>query len=249
MNNYREHAIREFEFVGWTENGKFKDSMQELICTQVLELLDLFAEHGHSGSSHSYALDLFSDLAKFKPISPLSGADIEWSKTIDDEGTVQNKRLSSVFKRKDGTAYYLDAIIWKSEKGGTWCGNAGDISSRQNISFPFTPKTFYIDVKEDNEGNFIIKDKIQLEAVKEYYNLGDTGCDEQPYRTTGQIEVDENGEIMNIYVKGVLVNFKVRIVYDRDVSTQKETNDLGYNYKIGDLYFADFIASTEDKLF
>ena len=64
-----------------------------------------FADHGHSGSSAPYAVDLFAKLALQKPIVPLTGEDYEWVHIdMGDDMQYQNKRCSSVFKRADGTA-------------------------------------------------------------------------------------------------------------------------------------------------
>ena len=104
----------------------------------------------------------------------VNGKDDEWNEV--GENVFQNNRVSSVFKDGKSKAYYLDAIIWKTQSGSTWNGNAEEISSRQYIkSFPFTPKTFYVDVieKKISEGNFDfeIKDKKQLKPVSEYYDM------------------------------------------------------------------------------
>ena len=73
MNNLEFHARNEFRAAGWVdENGKFKDEMQEAICTHVLKLLKVFSDEGHSGSSAPYAISLFSTLAKFEPLVPVT---------------------------------------------------------------------------------------------------------------------------------------------------------------------------------
>ena len=43
------------------------------------------------------------------------------------------------------------------------------MQSRQYIKFPFYPKSFYIDVVRDEQGNYTIKDREQLIPVFEYY--------------------------------------------------------------------------------
>ena len=112
MNNYQKHAMVEFRAAGWCdENGKFNDEMQEMVCNHVLKLLDVFADEGHSGSSAPYAIGLFSRLAKFEPIAPLTGEDWEWS---DTGHNYQNKRASHVFKDYDGNCYDIDGkVFWE----------------------------------------------------------------------------------------------------------------------------------------
>lgn len=158
MNNYERHAQREFRAAGWAdENGKFKDEMQEMICTHVLKLLEVFADEGHSGSSAPYAIDLFSKLAKFDPVAPLTGEDWEWNHINDDRtGNVsvyQNNRCGAVFKqtdRFDGKPYYLDAIVfWEwacnpdIDDGKPFKSYFTSSDSLQQIEFPYTPKSEY----------------------------------------------------------------------------------------------------------
>ena len=119
--------------------------MQKMLCTQVLELLDLFASHGHSGFSAPHAVQLFTKLAAFKLIAPLTGEDDEWNQPSDrDFEAVQNNRLSSVFKDADGRAYDIDGrVYWE------WCKNEeGDVfksyfhkgGDKFYIEFPYVQK-------------------------------------------------------------------------------------------------------------
>lgn len=154
MNNLVKHAMSEFRAAGWTdEDGKFNDEMQHLMCDQILELLTIFGEHGHSGSSAPYAIDLFSKLAKFEPLVPLTGEDWEWA-LLDYgvEPSYQNKRCSHVFKDANGEAYDIDGkIFWE------WCkpydgrepfepykSYYACRESRVPVTFPYTPKTEYV---------------------------------------------------------------------------------------------------------
>ncbi len=81
---------------------------------------------------------------------------------------------------KDGNAYFTDAIIFLGESDKeTFRGVIDGISSSQYVSFPFVPRTFYVDVKRDlidtnkeykNELDiYSIKDKEQLKEIWEYY--------------------------------------------------------------------------------
>ena len=150
MSNYKFHAMTEFRAAGWIdENDKYTDEMQEMICDHVLALLEVFADEGHSGTTASYTIELFSKLAKFDPIVPLTGKDWEWHNV--SEGVYQNKRCSAVFKQADkfdGQPYYLDGkVFWewyKSDDGEMsksyfTCGD-----SQVPIVFPYTPKSEYV---------------------------------------------------------------------------------------------------------
>jgi hypothetical protein len=148
--SYVEHAKNEFRAAGWVdENGKFEDDMQELMCTQVLELLEMFSEHGHSGSSAPYAIEIFTKLAKFEPLVPLSGEDHEWTKLdYHDDIKYQNKRCSRVFKGSDNRAYDIDGkVFWEwftDENGEKFKTYYTSRDSRIYIEFPYTPKKEYV---------------------------------------------------------------------------------------------------------
>ena len=53
------------------------DDMQDMVKANVLELLEVFGNQGHSGSSAPYVLGLFQRLADFKPLGQLTGEDDE----------------------------------------------------------------------------------------------------------------------------------------------------------------------------
>lgn len=156
----------------------------------VMELLKTFDAQGHSGGSAPLVVQLFSKVALFEPLAPITEKD-EWSKVHERNGldVYQCKRLSGLFKHgKDGVPYFLDAIVFKSDRpGDSFTGSVDGIKSRQHIkSFPFSPKTFYIDVVREpfdkdkhktsnavscSDGDYVyhIKDMKQLNAVWEYY--------------------------------------------------------------------------------
>lgn len=168
MNNYVTHAEREFRAAGWIdENGKYCDEMQEAICNHVMKLLEVFSEEGHSGSSAPYTINLFSKLAKFDPVAPLTGEDWEWNHINDDRtnnvSVYQNKRCSAVFKqsdRFDGQPYYLDAkVFWnwyKGEDGKPFKSYYTGSNSMVPIEFPYTPKTEYVFEPTDEFPNEVL---------------------------------------------------------------------------------------------
>ena len=191
-----EHAKMELEVAGLFDKDSDYGGMTG---KAVMELIEVFSEQGHSGMSAGLTRNIFNKLANYKPLTPIQGTDDEWGTDASDK---QNKRLTSLFKNDDGTVRYSDAIIWQGEESwDTFGGTVEGISSLQNIKgFPFTPKTFYIDVireynteeyfKEhgihyfetgwvDKDGNVHyytqkIKDRSQLDEVAEYYDLTNT---------------------------------------------------------------------------
>jgi len=160
MSNLNSHALAEFRAAGWTDDdGKFKEEMQEAICKHVLELLKVFADEGHSGSTAPYAVNMFKKLAMFEPLVPLTGEDWEWAEV--SEGVFQNKRCSRVFKQADrfnGQAYDLDGRVFYE-----W--NERDLEPDEDgypgkrrfqsyytshesmvpITFPYTPTTEHVE--------------------------------------------------------------------------------------------------------
>lgn len=175
-DNLINHADRELKLAGIHEKDADYGGM---LYDAVMELVRVFSNQEHSGGSAGRVISLFKQVAMYKNLMPLIGKDDEWNDVSDmGKGILQNNRVSSVFKEKEtGKAYYLDAIIWRTQKGSTWTGTTKEgITSRQYIkSFPFTPKTFYVDVieKEISKDNweFEVKDKKQLEEVKKYYDF------------------------------------------------------------------------------
>ena len=151
MSNLKTHAINEFKAAKWLdENDKYCDDMQEALCTHVLMLLEVFSAEEHSGSTAPYTINLFSKLAKFDPIVPLTGEEWEWNEV--GGGIYQNKRCSAVFKqadRFDGQPYYIDGkVFWewyKSEEDGEMSKTYfTGRDSQVTITFPYTPKTEYV---------------------------------------------------------------------------------------------------------
>lgn len=149
--SYKSHAMREFKAAGWlNEDDTFKDEMQEMICNHVFKLLDVFSEEGHSGSTAPYAISLFTKLASWKPIAPLTGEDWEWADVSESYGRTmyQNIRLSSVFKDgKDGIAYNIDGkVFWEwampyegREPMEPYKTYYTCRDSRVPVTFPYTP--------------------------------------------------------------------------------------------------------------
>jgi len=176
MSNLIEHAKYELEKTGLFD----KDSDYEgMIGESVMELIEKFSEQGHSGMSASIVASIFGELVMYKPLGGINGTPDEWSEVA--ENLLQNKRLGSVFKDSmNGKPYFLDAIIWVDKATGSgWNGTAelksNDglfqiITSRQFIkSFPFKPKSFYVEV--DGNSRITEKGKIELSKVWEYYEL------------------------------------------------------------------------------
>lgn len=135
--NMHEYAESEMA-IAWPES----DSLQDVIKSNVLSMIDVFAEQGHSGASAAYTLNILDRLIRFKPISPLTGDEDEWGEP--DSGSrdycQQNKRCSSVFRINfdNKTAYDIDGRVFSDDGGKTFWST---YESRIPVSFPYTPST------------------------------------------------------------------------------------------------------------
>lgn len=178
MSNLSTHAELELRSAGLLES---KDEYNNAIGKAVLELIEKFSEQGHSGTSAGITIHLFKTLAMFEPLGPLTGEDHEWTEVSN--GLYQNKRLSSVFKHEDGVCTYNEAVVKRCPNGTTCTGplyptREDAINDTNQIkvkikNFPFTAKTFYIDVIEEEiekDGWIMwVKDEKQLEELFNYY--------------------------------------------------------------------------------
>jgi hypothetical protein len=187
MTNTFNFAQRELDILSKSAKRKNNRPLVEPFIPEILALCEKFGNSGQSGGSAPYTATAISQAVKKlclqEPICPITGIDEEWTDVGELGGKViqyQNKRCSGLFKAANERPSYLDAIVWKTPNGCGWSGSAIDkdgnkILSRQFIKkFPFTPKTFYIDVIEKentkDDWDFYIKDESQLKPVFKYYS-------------------------------------------------------------------------------
>lgn len=121
------HAKKEFDVLGWPGDC----DMQKMVCDNVIEILEVFAKQGHSGSSAPYVMNLVKELGMFNPISPLTGEDSEWNEV---EGGFQNNRDSEVFKNDERGAYWIHGKIFVDQDGCSYTNGDSFVS----IEFPWT---------------------------------------------------------------------------------------------------------------
>ena len=138
MSNYLEHLDREWSAMGWPTEG---DDPQAWIYQHLRKLLEAFSGEGHSGSSAPYTVDLFSKLALFEPLGPLTGEDGEWNEVAEDK--FQNNRCSHVFK-ENGEAYDSTGRVFEEPNGCRYTSR----ESRTPVTFPYTPSTSVVKVLE-----------------------------------------------------------------------------------------------------
>lgn len=119
-------------------------NMQKTINNNILDIIKVFAEQGHSGFTAEYCIPIIEKLLRQSFITPLTGKDDEWSEV--SEGVFQNIRESSIFKqsdRFDGKPYWLYGKAFSNDGGKSYYTN-GD--SCIPVEFPLNelPKTEYI---------------------------------------------------------------------------------------------------------
>lgn len=192
MEDTQSHAKKELDIlIKTTPDAIIRDFVPE-----ILAICEAFGKSGQSGGSAPYTASALSQAIKklclHQPICPITGIDEEWNSCLDmgdRDDIYQNNRSTNIFKKgRNGRAYFLDAIVWQGEDDyDTFTGTINGITSRQYIkSFPFKPKTFYIDVVRDFNvegipeedvietglGRYIykLKDEKQLEEVFQYYD-------------------------------------------------------------------------------
>ena len=196
MTNTQSHAKKELEILVANATDPDNRPIIEEFIPEILAICEKFGNSGQSGGSAPYTAQALSQAIKKlclqETIAPLTGEDSEWTDVSErGDGTImfQNNREGGVFKDgKDGKAYYIDAIVKRTESGSCWSGMfwmskedylTGNkdlmVGKRGYIkSFPFTPKTFYIDVIEEevakDDWEMYLKDPKQLEEVYEYYD-------------------------------------------------------------------------------
>lgn len=86
--------------------------------TVMIEIMQKFFAQWDSGGAVWAVLPILFKLMNGKPLSPLTGEDWEWVEV--DDGVLQNKRCSTVF-RQDGRTYDID------------------VEGRPEITFPYMP--------------------------------------------------------------------------------------------------------------
>ena len=148
-----EYAERELPKAG-------DDEWQKLINENIIEILTVFSEQGHSGTSAGYVRARLDKLLDWKPLGPLTGEDDEWIDGYEwsDDFAQQNRRCFSVFKDKDGVAYDTSGYSFRDPAGGAFTCRM----SYKPVTFPYVPVKERIDLPYSN-----------MEFEPTIYHLGD----------------------------------------------------------------------------
>ncbi len=100
-----QHAKNELAFTG------YGDDYDGMIGTAVMELIEKFADQGHSGYSAFKVAAIFNELASYRPLSELTRNPDEWmhieEAVAGRPDMWQNKRRPDAFSTNGGMTYYL----------------------------------------------------------------------------------------------------------------------------------------------
>lgn len=140
MSNLESHAKKEMEIAGlFSKDSDYEGALGDA----VMKMIKVFAHEGHSGFSAGMAISVFEKVARFEPLTPLTGADSEWMEV--GKGMFQNVRCSHVFKQ-NGQAYDIDGKVFREPDGSCFT----NFDSRVPVTFPYTPKREYVDIPARN---------------------------------------------------------------------------------------------------
>ena len=73
MSTFLNYAKSEFDIIGMTEDSE--DEINQDMRKCILDIVQMFADQGHSGFSASYAINILEKLLRYEPLSPLTGED------------------------------------------------------------------------------------------------------------------------------------------------------------------------------
>lgn len=133
------HARKELELLEKQAEDPSDLRWQKMMTRDVLKVIELISEQGHSGGSIGPFLNLVRKCALQENLTPLTGEDSEWSEV--SPGMWQNKRYSAVFKDEDGRAYDIEGHIGVDPNGSMYTG--GGKETLCYIEFPYTKSRKY----------------------------------------------------------------------------------------------------------
>lgn len=105
-SNLVRHAKAELEYAGlFNDSGMYGD----MVGKAVMQLINVFARQGHSGMSAGIVLGIFSKVARFEALGPLTDNPDEWQDVSEAMGGTpcwQSRRQSRSFSTDGGKTYY-----------------------------------------------------------------------------------------------------------------------------------------------
>lgn len=134
-------AEKELDLIGMTADSK--DKLTRQLRKHILKLIHVFSQADHTGSTAGITASFLRNLLKFEPLSPLKGDADEWVEV--SENLWQNIRCSRVFRDEKGEAWDIQGKVFVDSRGIGFTSK----DSLVKISFPYVPKTEYIEVQQN----------------------------------------------------------------------------------------------------
>ena len=104
---------------GCTDSEALK--MQKSVNQDILDIVKMFSNQGHSGFSAQYSLNLLRRLLNYKPLSEITDDESEWIElNYTPDIAYQCKRCPSLFKDNEGRVYNVEGKIFSDDNGHTW---------------------------------------------------------------------------------------------------------------------------------
>lgn len=169
--NLVEHAKYELDRILKGCEAKEEYDLQLLVNNNILDIIKLFAEQGHSGTSSAYVIEFLHRLIQYKPIGPLTGEEDEWEISVASDCDIpiyQNKRCPSVFRTgtDNSTAHMIDGKIFSDNGGCSWYTSK---NSSIPIEFPFNVPLYSEYVYLDETGTRVLTDEKEIAELREKY--------------------------------------------------------------------------------
>jgi hypothetical protein len=135
MSNLVDHAERELKLAGlYDADADYGGEVAKC----VMELITAFAKQGHSGGSGAALMTLFSRLARFEPLTPITSDPAEWNdvSAVSDERMWQSRRCPSVFCDDQGTVWDIECAVYVWPDGSATTRGRNDYS---RVKLPYMP--------------------------------------------------------------------------------------------------------------
>ena len=132
-------ARRELQIIEETCEDEDDLRMQKHMTENIMTIIEVFDEQGHSGFSANYAIGKIYRLLRGLPLLPLTGEDKEWDKPhtgAEDENLQQNLRCTEVFRKNfdNSTAFWIHGKVFSDDGGKSWYTSR---ESHVSVAFPY----------------------------------------------------------------------------------------------------------------
>lgn len=148
-----QHAETELRKAGLYDKNSDYGGM---LAPAVMNMVYVFAAEGHSGFSANLAIDLFSTVARYKTLTPLTSDPDEWMDVTcgQEKRQWQNKRDPRCFSDDGGKTWYnyedCTFLVETKEGGRFTCGRLSDEDLKE-VTIIRAPKCDECMIKENCE--------------------------------------------------------------------------------------------------